>query len=377
MSVEKRFSISLDVKQPTSNREIEVVEGDTGNILVVTLTDNGQPVNLTDCKVCAVFAKPNGKTAMQDTDGNGLTVAGEESNEITIELYNTSFSPGMVTCEIQVFSGEDMGTLITSAQFNFQCRRGIANEDTIQSTDEWPLLVGMLQQVAETAEEVEDLNMQTVAAAAAAGEATERANTAAENAEAITAAATAAEASRAEAEAQRVSSEADRAAAEATRQASESTRESQEQTRETNTAAAVEAADAATGRANTAAERAEQAASGVFPPHNTTHAIGGDDPITPDMIGAANKTRSTAITLLANGWEGEGPYTQTVAVEGLTGDRFENAVVFPEFSEEGLEAEREAWNLVDNTTTVEGAVYFLCLREKPIIDVPLIVKVRD
>lgn len=95
------------------------------------------------------------------------------------------------------------------------------------------------------------------------------------------------------------------------------------------------------------------------------------------ISGKAEKTVSTAITLLANAWEGEGPYTQTVAVEGLTGDRFENAVVFPEFSEEGLEAEREAWNLVDNTTTVEGAVYFLCLREKPIIDVPLIVKVRD
>lgn len=183
MSVEKRFSISLDVKQPTSNRDIEVVEGDTGNVLVVTLTDNGQAVDLTGCKVCAVFAKPNGKTAMQDTDGNGLTVAGEKNNEITIELYSTSFSPGMVTCEIQVYSGVSLETLITSAQFNFKCRRGIANVDTIQATEEWPWLVEMLNRVEDAEDELIVLNEETTEAAARADEATTRANAAAENAD--------------------------------------------------------------------------------------------------------------------------------------------------------------------------------------------------
>lgn len=292
MSVEKKFSISLDVKQPTSNRDIEVVEGDTGNVLVVTLTDNGQAVNLTDCKVCAVFAKPNGKTAMQDTDGNGLTVAGEENNEITIELYNTSFSPGMVTCEVQVFSGEDMGTLITSAQFNFKCRRGIVNEDTIQATDEWPMLVEMMQRVDAAEEELIALNGQTAEAAAMADAATERANEAAEAVQATNAAMEAAEALRETAEQARINNETERdmgeearEEAELLRELDESIRQTREEAREANTAAAIDAAEAAAERADRAAERAEAAAD-VFPSHNTTHAIGGSDPITPDMVGA-------------------------------------------------------------------------------------------
>lgn len=144
--VQKRFTVALDIKEPLPNLDIEVVEGDNGNVLEVALTDDGAAVDLTGCKVVAVFAKPNGTTAQQDNEGNGI-VMGDEPNAFTINLYNTSFSPGNVNSEIQVFSGEGFETLITTALFNFTCRRGIANADTIVSTDEWPLLTGMLRRV--------------------------------------------------------------------------------------------------------------------------------------------------------------------------------------------------------------------------------------
>lgn len=81
----KRFQINLDAKRATSNREFEVVDGDNGNVLAVTLTDEGVPVDLTHCFVMAVFSKPNGRTAEQDSNGNGVLLFG--ANELEIELY--------------------------------------------------------------------------------------------------------------------------------------------------------------------------------------------------------------------------------------------------------------------------------------------------
>lgn len=149
MKVKKRFTISLDAKRSTSNREIEVVYGDNGNVLLVTLTDDGAPVDMTGCYVMAVFSKPDGRTAEQDTKGNGVIIGGENNNELEIELYLSSIYPGLVECEILVFSGEAEDTLITSARFNFTCRRSITNQTTIAETTEWPVLVSLMKEAEE------------------------------------------------------------------------------------------------------------------------------------------------------------------------------------------------------------------------------------
>lgn len=147
--VKKRFAISLDAKRSTSNREVEVVYGDNGNVLMITLTDDGVPVDMRGSFVMAVFSKPDGRTAEQDTKGNGVTIGGAKNNELEIELYLSSVSPGLVECEILVFSGEEEDTLITSARFNFACRRGITNQTTIAETVEWPVLVSLSKEAEE------------------------------------------------------------------------------------------------------------------------------------------------------------------------------------------------------------------------------------
>ncbi len=250
MLVKKNFSIALDIKRTTSNREFEVVEGDNGNVLEVTLTDGGEAIDLSGCRVSAVFSTGS-RTAQQDNNGHGITV--ESGNVVTIELYTTSFSPGMVECELQVFSGEEQETLVTSAKFNFTCRRGIGNADTVQSTPEWPLLVDTLKRVEDVEEalpvlvgEVAELNAATV-------EATAYANAAAESAAEMETAVQTAETLRVAAEQGRVHAEETRADKEAERQASEQNRQVEEQNRQTNTAAAIASTDAATDRANTAA----------------------------------------------------------------------------------------------------------------------------
>ncbi|MDL2236082.1 BppU family phage baseplate upper protein, partial [Christensenellaceae bacterium OttesenSCG-928-L17] len=244
MTVRKRFFVALDIKRPTSNRDFEVVEGDNGNVLEVTLTDEGSAVDLTGCRVLAVFSKSDGRTAEQDNMGNGITLCDAGAGRLTIDLFTGSFAPGLVECEIQVYSGEAFEVLATSAKFNFMCRRGIANSETIPAISEWPMLVAMLEQAENAQETLRTLNDETIAATADAmhaatdaQEATEKANTAAAVASSTNAAAAAAETVRAQAEAERSGAEATRATAEDARRVAETARNSAEDTRAANEAA--------------------------------------------------------------------------------------------------------------------------------------------
>ena len=161
-AVQKRFYVALDIKRPTANRDFEVVEGDNGNILEIELTDDGVAVDLSGCRVLAVFSKSDG-AAQQDTDGHGVEVDTEQTNRLTIALYTSSVAPGLVECELQVYSGDGYATLATTAKFNFMCRRGIANEDVLQATEEWPILVDTLHRC----EAVEDAEAERVLVEAA------------------------------------------------------------------------------------------------------------------------------------------------------------------------------------------------------------------
>lgn len=82
MSVLKTFNIALDTKKALYGDRITLVESDTGNRFVITLTDDGDPVNLTGCRVAVVFSGAMG-TAMQTSwSGTGqVTIGGDDDNE--------------------------------------------------------------------------------------------------------------------------------------------------------------------------------------------------------------------------------------------------------------------------------------------------------
>lgn len=425
MAVEKRFQVSLDIKRSTSNRDFEVVEGDNGNVLEVTLTDNGQAVDLRECYVCAIFSKSDGKTVQQDTQGNGIELEGE--NKLIIKLYNTSFSPGLVECELQVFSGEQKQNLVTSAKFNFKCRRGIANADTIQSTDEWPLLVGLIQNVQgleddlvtlnqQTAEAVENANAAANTANTAAAQALETAATAAEQAintanaaasavNATGAAVAQAEQARALAEQLREQQENERVQNETERDIAEEAREEAEERRAQEAELAILSANTAANRANAAAEAAEEVVTGALPPHAFTHAAGGTDPITPESIGAAQENHTQGMATItgledalsskasasdvapltftfdipASGWSQNattGLYEATVSVQGMqasytpVGDINAPTATLEQFKEY-----EEAWALVKSMTTANGSVKIRA-EQALTVTVPVLLKVR-
>ena len=215
-TIYKTFDVALELKQTSTNAPFYVIEGDNGNKIRITVTDGGSAVDLTDCRVIAVFSKSNG-TSMQDSAeaGGGVTIGGTYNNEVTVALRPASIAPGQVECELQIYSDENKTTLITTAKFNFECQRAIFNEDTAMATNEYPLLVSLIS-VCNGIVEAEELRVTA-----------EASRVSAETARA------AAEASRVSAEQARASAESGRASAESARANSESSRATAEQGRVT------------------------------------------------------------------------------------------------------------------------------------------------
>lgn len=215
-TIYKTFDVALELKQTSTNAPFYVIEGDNGNKIRITVTDGGSAVDLTDCRVIAVFSKSNG-TSMQDSAeaGGGVTIGGTYNNEVTVALRPASIAPGQVECELQIYSDENKTTLITTAKFNFECQRAIFNEDTAMATNEYPLLVSLIS-VCNGIVAAEELRV-TAEASRVSAEG-ERA---------------AAEASRVSAEQARASAESGRASAESARANAESSRATAEQGRVT------------------------------------------------------------------------------------------------------------------------------------------------
>lgn len=194
----KTFPINLDLKRVTAQSTpiSPLVVGDNGNIFEITLTDGGVPVNLTGCKVFAVFSRPDGQTVEQDTDGNGVTIGGENNNVLTIDVRTGSYSDGKNDCELQIYSGADYKTLVTSAQFNFDGRRGIVNDETVAAEERYPILVSLISQAEEASSVATSASATATQAAAQAASAVESANTVVSNAESMMSEVAAAEAVR-------------------------------------------------------------------------------------------------------------------------------------------------------------------------------------
>ena len=243
-TIYKTFDVALELKQTSTNAPFYVIEGDNGNKIKITVTDGGSAVDLTGCRVIAVFSKSNG-TSMQDSAeaGGGVTIGGTYNNEVTVALRPASIAPGQVECELQIYSDENKTTLITTAKFNFECQRAIFNEDTAMATNEYPLLVSLIsvcngivaaEELRVTAEASRVSAEGERAAAEASRVSAEQARASAESGRASAESARAnAESSRATAEQGRVTAEQSRVSAETARASAETARETAESERET------------------------------------------------------------------------------------------------------------------------------------------------
>jgi hypothetical protein len=134
----KDYSITLDMMRTLPFRPFEVVEGDTGNILHVTLLNNGDAMELASCKINIAFASSRGFAMQDETSGIVKTA---ETGTFDVTLRPTAYGAGNVSADVQIYSGENEATLVTSTRFDFRCRKSLISGDIIRANSAYPPLI--------------------------------------------------------------------------------------------------------------------------------------------------------------------------------------------------------------------------------------------
>ena len=134
----KDYTVTLDLLRTLPFRPFEVVEGDTGNVLHVTLLNNGGTMDLTGCKICVIFASSTGFAMQDETSGVAKT---EEPGTFDVSLLPTAYGAGNVSADVQIYSGDSEETLVTSTRFDFRCRKSLVSGDIIRANAAYPPLV--------------------------------------------------------------------------------------------------------------------------------------------------------------------------------------------------------------------------------------------
>lgn len=322
----KEFSIALDMVRANSFRPFEVVECDTGNVLHILLKNDGEAMDLTGCSICIVFASKTG-FAMQDlTSGISL---GEQAGTVDVTLFAESFGPGEVTADVQVYSGAEYQTLITSKRFTFRCVTALISPEIIAANATYPPLIAATKAANEAAE-------------AALG--------------AINAIDTAVGELNVQADWNEANMESD----------------AYIKNRPMAFLPSWHAGSHGIGGTDFVSPASIGAAALA---HASRHAASGADPITPESIGAAGTSSALPATLLAASWAGaEAPYSYTLPVTGVTANTAVEVLPPLNPTVEQLEALQGA-NMQDGGQSA-GGITIKAYGEKPAIDLPIRVIVR-
>lgn len=137
--MKKSFDFTVDIRRTVSNLDYELVAGDTGNEFLIRVTDDSEPVDLTDAAIVAAFAPPGASAPVCQDLESGVTITDAENGLIRIGLMSGAFfsgGEGRVKAELTI----SKTNVITTARFSFKVRKPILNGETILATNEFPLL---------------------------------------------------------------------------------------------------------------------------------------------------------------------------------------------------------------------------------------------
>ncbi len=113
--------------------------------------------------------------------------------------------------------------------------------------------------------------------------------------------------------------------------------------------------------------------SEVFAPltHAERHKKGGADPLSPEDIGAEATHATATATLSSSSWSGNGPYTQEVAIPGMSATRDGMVGLSPTRTEAQHLAAAACMLLA--TSARAGYLTITALRKAPSVDIPIAV----
>jgi hypothetical protein len=144
----KPYKFKLPIKNNSSTPTLSVVQNDS-NELLAQLIDNGRPFDLTGATSATYTAlKPDdtivvGSAAIVNClDGSVLFKLAPQAVIIT----------GPVEITVEIYFGEDR---VTSAIFNYEVTRDIAEGHDPSSTSEWPVLTDLIAEVSSVEAQIE------------------------------------------------------------------------------------------------------------------------------------------------------------------------------------------------------------------------------
>ena len=145
------FRISLDIHEAHSSVSLSVKRGDTNRKILITLTDDGFPYQISeDCYAVFTATKPDGHIIF-----NRCTI---ENNIITYDITpQTTVVAGLLNCELKLYGSDDQ--LITSPEFVMIVDETVYNEgDEIESFDEIDALTHLVSEATEVISEGKKVN---------------------------------------------------------------------------------------------------------------------------------------------------------------------------------------------------------------------------
>lgn len=88
------------------------------------------------------------------------------------------------------------------------------------------------------------------------------------------------------------------------------------------------------------------------------------------------KHMSAEVTLSATGWQGNGPYTQKIGIEGILSTDRPHVCLIPSDDSEVALAQEEHWGLVNRGVAYDSYIVFTCYEDKPETNLTLQIEVN-
>lgn len=155
----KKNHIEVDTMTEKSKKQFFFFQGDKGTAyLVVTLLENGQPLNLTNRKIRVAFRKPDNNNIFQD-EQTGVTVLDAATGKFEVELSTQVLSTvGVVRGQVAVSENEGDNKIVAeSANFSFIVNESLSNSAVVSSNE-----LPVVDKVIESAEILGDVDLQTI-----------------------------------------------------------------------------------------------------------------------------------------------------------------------------------------------------------------------
>jgi hypothetical protein len=136
------YNVTLDIKRRSPQRPL-LVEGDTAVQLIVHLTDDANPMDITGLYVRVVFRRSDGRTVLvsESDDPLMLTVTKDEGR-VVIDVPRTCYRDGDNFMEIQILSDDpDAGDVMaTTAALLIRARNCLLTNEAVEESVEFPIL---------------------------------------------------------------------------------------------------------------------------------------------------------------------------------------------------------------------------------------------